>query len=111
MSRPHFKGTDPTSAQQKKAAFSPLTHVVQRIHHEPKALDPLQVILRLFDIPMSCMDVDAARRVEMPRRRSRNERFGLGYVRLAEKELAVQVGQVDRVQVDLSSAQGPPSLA
>ena len=110
MSRPHFKGGNPTSAQQK-AAFSPLTHVVQRIHHESKALDPLQVILRLFDIPMSCMDVDPARRVEMPRRRGRNERFGLGYVRLAEEELAVQVGQVDRVQVDLSSAQGLHSSA
>lgn len=93
-----------TAAVLRIAKYGSLTHVIQRIHHQPKTLYPLQVVLRLLDIAVSRMDLDAAGGVEVPRRGGRNERLGLGYVRLAKQELAVQVGQVDRVQVDLASA-------
>lgn len=69
-----------------------LTQVIQSIQDESKALDPFEVILPVFDVTMPGVNVDPGRRVEMQCARLGDQGFGLGNVRLPEKELSVQVG-------------------
>lgn len=73
----HGSQTDIAEQGPLEPARCLLTHVIQRIHHQPEPLDPLQIVLSLLNVPVSRMDVDARRRVEVSRRRGRHERFGL----------------------------------
>lgn len=81
--------------------------IVERTHHQIKLTDPLDVILRLFDVAMTRVNVDVAGRIEMMRGRGGHERFGFLDVGLAKEKLPVQVGEVDRVEVDLREC--PPA--
>lgn len=81
--------------------------IVERTHHQIKLTDPLDVILGLFDVAMTRVNVDAAGRVEMMRGRGGHERFGFLDVGLAKEKLPVQVGEVDCVEVDLREC--PPA--
>jgi hypothetical protein len=53
---------------------------------------------------MPRINLDPRGRVEVPRSHGRHERLGLANVGLAEEELAVEIGEVDGVEVDLKSA-------
>ncbi len=78
-----------------------LTHVVEGAHDDTKLLDPLDVILGLFDVAMARVDLDTRGGVEVARSGRCDDGLGLGDVGLAEEELAVEVGEVDGVEVDL----------
>lgn len=89
------------------------TQIIQRAQNQIKPLHPLYIILLLLDIAMPRMDrnaldgihirfpsLRARSRVEMLCKRRRDKRFTFLDVGLSEEELSVQVGQVDRVEVD-----------
>jgi hypothetical protein len=50
---------------------------------------------------MPCVDLDSRERVEVSSSRGRDERFGFGDVRFAKEELAIEIREVDGVEIDL----------
>jgi hypothetical protein len=83
----------------EQAPNSVLTHVVESIEDNVKGLKVVDVETRLLDVAMDGLDLDV--RVEVLRRLLGHECLGAFDVLFAEEELAVQVGQVNGVEVDL----------
>jgi hypothetical protein len=75
----------------------PRFHIVQGAHDDVKAGKPINVEALLPDVRADGLDVD--RGVECRGRASGDGRLWLFYVLLAEKELAVEVGEVDRIKI------------
>lgn len=79
-----------------------LTKVVQGVEHEIELLKVAEPETPLLDVSVDSSDLYM--RVEPMRRIAGDERFRLFDVLLLEEELAVQIREVDCVQVDLRSA-------
>jgi hypothetical protein len=75
----------------------PCVGVVQGAHHDVKAREPIDVEAFLLDVRTDGLDVDGG--VECRRCARGDGRLGLFYVLFAEEELAVQVGKVDRIEI------------
>lgn len=100
--------------------MSPRIQVIQRVENENETFEPFHVELRIFDVRMMRFDLDVwvelagrllrdllrASRQRCPSmqpimpRPSTYKRLRLLNVFVPEEELAVEVAQVDRVQVD-----------
>jgi hypothetical protein len=72
--------------------------VVERVHDDRELLDVVQAELLGLDVGMVCLALDI--RVEHLNGLLGDERLRLVNVMRAEQELAVQVGNVNGVQVD-----------
>lgn len=83
------------------------THIVQSVQNQIKALDPLDIILTVLDVSMSGMDRNSAVGIEMRSRSSSYDCLWLFNVWFAEEELAVQVREINGVQVDLVVSSTP----
>lgn len=78
----------------------PCVGVVQGAHDDVKSRKPIGVEAVLLDVRADGLDVDGG--VECRSRASGDGRLGLFYVLFAEEELAVQVGEVDRIEIQQS---------
>ena len=79
--------------------------VVQGAHDDVKFRKPIGVEALLLDVRADGLDVDEG--VECGSRASGDGRLGLFYILFAEKELAVQVGEVDRIEVEQGDVPKP----
>lgn len=73
-------------------------HIVQRIENNIETAKPVHIELCLLDVRMMCLDLDA--RIELLRSFFGHQCLGLLDVFVTEKELSVQVAQVNGVEVD-----------
>jgi len=78
--------------------MSPRIEVVQRIEDEAEALEPRDVELAILDVVVVRNDADVG--IELAGRLFRNQCLGLLDVLIAEQELAVEVAEIDGVEVD-----------
>lgn len=87
------------------------TKIVQRAEHQIEPFHPLDIILAFFNVSVPRPDrhplgihvslpLRARSRVKMPRKRRRHESLALLDISLSEKELSIQIRQVNRVEVD-----------
>jgi len=83
----------------------PRVGIVQGAHDDVKPGKPIDVEAVLLDVRADGVDVDGG--VECRRRASGDGRLGLFYVLFAEEELAVQVGKVDRIEIQQSDMPKP----
>lgn len=87
------------------------TQIIQCAEDQIKSLHPFDVVLALLDVPMprpdgNTLGIDVPfslrpwSRVKMLCKSRRNKGFRFLDICLSEEELTVQVGEVDRVEVD-----------
>ena len=53
LSPPHFHHRHLIRSRKRR------THIIQRIHHQPEPLDPLDIIHALLDVTVPCVDLDS----------------------------------------------------
>ena len=75
----------------------PRFKVVERIEHNVESLEEVHVEFAIEDVSVTGVDIHG--RVELTGRLLGNDGLGLLDVLLPEEELAVQVAQIDSVQV------------
>ena len=73
-------------------------HVIQRIEYDIETGEPVRVELFVFDVCMVCDKLDVG--VELLSHIPGNQSLGFLDVFLPEEELAIEVAQVDGVEVD-----------
>ena len=75
----------------------PCVGIVQSAHDDVKTGKPIDVEALLLDVRADGIDVDGG--IECRCRASGDGRLGLFYVLFSEEELAVEVGKVDRIEI------------
>ena len=76
----------------------PCVGIVQGAHDDVKSGKPIGVEALVLDVRADGLDVDGW--VECRSRASGDGRLWLFYILFSEEELAVQVGEVDRIEIE-----------
>jgi hypothetical protein len=72
--------------------------VVEGVENDDKLAEPVDIELGVLDVCVMCLDLDVW--VELGSGLAGDQSFGLLDVGMAEEELAVEVGQIDCVEID-----------